>query len=321
MDILLVLTYAAVCIAVFKLFKVPVNKWTVPTAVLGGVVLVGSLIVVMNYNHPYSEISRSYFVTVPIVPQVSGQVIEVTDRVNEVLEQGDVLLKLDPVPFEAKVAELEADLEQAKVDLVRAKKLAASSALALRDRDQAQLKVDELEPRLISARWQLDNTIVHAPSRGYVTQVAVRPGVMAASLPLRPVMVFIPAEERMVVGWFRQNSLLRLKQGYEAEVAFDSIPGKIFTARVTEVLPAIAEGQVPAGGLLMDGASLKNRVPGRVAVKIEIIDSQFDEYQSILPGGAFGQIAVYSDHMHHVAIMRKVLLRMASWMNYLFPIH
>ena len=32
MDLLLVLTYVAVCIAVFKIFKIPLNKWTVPTA-------------------------------------------------------------------------------------------------------------------------------------------------------------------------------------------------------------------------------------------------------------------------------------------------
>ncbi|MEH6533574.1 MAG: hypothetical protein V7735_19825 [Photobacterium frigidiphilum] len=34
MDLLLILTYTALCIAVFKIFKIPLNKWTVPTAVL-----------------------------------------------------------------------------------------------------------------------------------------------------------------------------------------------------------------------------------------------------------------------------------------------
>lgn len=321
MDVLLVMTYTAICVAVFKIFKIPLNKWTVPTAVLGGIVLIGALIVAMNYNHPYSEISRSYFVTVPIVPQVSGQVIEVTEKVNEVLEKGEVLLKLDPVPFQAKVTELEADLEQARVDLKRANKLASSSALAKRDRDQAQLKVDELIPRLADAQWQLDNTVVHAPSRGFITQVAVRPGVMAASLPLRPVMVFIPLEGRNFVGWFRQNSMLRLEHGYEAEVAFDGIPGKVFKARIVDVLPALAEGQLPASGQLMDGSSLKNRYPGRIAVTFDIYDDAFTPYQNKVPGGAYGQAAVYTEHMHHVAMIRRVLLRMASWMNFFFPIH
>jgi len=71
MDLLLILTYTAICVAIFKIFKLPLNKWTVPTAVLGGVVLIGALIFLMNYNHPYSEIGREYYVTTPIVPAES----------------------------------------------------------------------------------------------------------------------------------------------------------------------------------------------------------------------------------------------------------
>ena len=31
-----------------------------------------------------------------------------------------------------------------------------------------------------------------------------------------------------------------------------------------------------------------------------------------------GSAAIYTKHMHHVAIMRKILLRMVSWQNYVF---
>jgi hypothetical protein len=151
--------------------------------------------------------------------------------------------------------------------------------------------------------------------------VSVRPGVMAASIPLRPVMVFIPLEERITLGWFRQNSMLRLKPGYAAEVAFDGIPGQVFSATVLEVLPAMAEGQLPVSGTLANGATQQNRVPGRIAVKLLITDAEFEPYRDEIPGGAFGQAAIYSEHMHHLAVMRKVLLRMASWMSYLFPFH
>ena len=74
MDLLLILTYTAICVAVFKIFRIPLNKWTVPTAALGGVVLIGALIFLMNYNHPYSEVARSYFVSTPIVPANGGGV-------------------------------------------------------------------------------------------------------------------------------------------------------------------------------------------------------------------------------------------------------
>lgn len=50
METLLLLTYTAICIAIFKIFKVPLNKWTVPTATAasGGAILVGTLVLVMN---------------------------------------------------------------------------------------------------------------------------------------------------------------------------------------------------------------------------------------------------------------------------------
>ena len=77
MDVLLILTYAAVCIAIFKVFRIPLNKWTVPTAILGGVVLIGGLVLLMNYNHPFTSLTKRVFVTTPIVPTVKGRVIEV----------------------------------------------------------------------------------------------------------------------------------------------------------------------------------------------------------------------------------------------------
>jgi len=30
----MILTYTAICVAVFKIFRIPVNKWTLPTAAL-----------------------------------------------------------------------------------------------------------------------------------------------------------------------------------------------------------------------------------------------------------------------------------------------
>ena len=128
MDLLLILTYTAICIVVFKVFKIPLNKWSVPTAVLGGVFLIGALILVMNYNHPYSEMARQYFVTTPIVPNVTGQVIDVPVTGNEPLNKGDILFKLDPVPFQNKVDSLKARVQASKTELERAEKLFKAKA-------------------------------------------------------------------------------------------------------------------------------------------------------------------------------------------------
>jgi multidrug resistance efflux pump len=117
----------------------------------------------------------------------------------------------------------------------------------------------------------------------------------------------------------RQNSQLRLTPGDSAEIALDGLPGKVFQARVKQVQPVIAEGQVQPGGHLI---GVTGAMPaGRVPVVLEIIDPAFEPFKDLIPGGAYGQAALYSEHFPHVAILRKVLLRMAAWMNYIFPFH
>ena len=118
----------------------------------------------------------------------------------------------------------------------------------------------------------------------------------------------------MFFGWFRQNSLLRLEKGQRCRSPLDAVPGVIFRARSKRYCRRSARADLAAGQ--PDSFRPGERSPGRVAVAITITDSAFENYT--LPSGAFGQAAVYSEHFHHVAIMRRVLLRMAAWMNYVF---
>ncbi|MGN5041466.1 HlyD family secretion protein [Aeromonas sp. 3P] len=345
MDLLLILTYTALCVAIFKIFRIPLNKWTVPTAALGGVVLIGTLIMLMNYNHPYSEMARNYYLSTPIVPLVKGRVVEVPVQANQPVKKGDVLFRLDDEPFKLKVESLtarldankdqlksiDARLRSAKLDRDRASDLMRRGVGKQRDLDVTQASVDEiaaqmdqqramledLQAQLDEAKYQLAQTVVYAPSDGHVVQLALRPGMIATPFMYRPVMTFIHKDETAYVGWFWQNSMQRLAVGDEAEVVIDGIPGKIFKGKVTAVIPAIAAGNVQANAMLLDQISAIR--PGRMPVLISITDPEWAKYQVI--AGASGQAAVYTEYFHHVSVMRKVLLRMASWMNYIFPFH
>ncbi|MBW3804887.1 HlyD family secretion protein [Aeromonas jandaei] len=345
MDLLLILTYTALCVAIFKIFRIPLNKWTVPTAALGGVVLIGTLIMLMNYNHPYSEMARNYYLSTPIVPLVKGRVVEVPVQANQPVKKGDVLFRLDDEPFRLKVDSLSARLDankdqlksidarlrSAKLDRDRASDLMRRGVGKQRDLDVTQASVDEiaaqmdqqramledLQAQLDEAKYQLAQTVVYAPSDGHVVQLALRPGMIATPFMYRPVMTFIHKDETAYVGWFWQNSMQRLAVGDEAEVVIDGIPGKIFKGKVTAVIPAIAAGNVQANAMLLDQTSAIR--PGRMPVLISITDPEWAKYQVI--AGASGQAAVYTEYFHHVSVMRKVLLRMASWMNYIFPFH
>lgn len=163
------------------------------------------------------------------------------------------------------------------------------------------------------AVYDLEHTIVRAPADGIVTQMALRPGSIAVPMPLRSLVSFIPDEERYFAGAFWQNSLLRLKEGDEAEMILDAAPGQVFKGRVAKVLPAMAEGEIQSQGSLVSSMALLPR--GRAIVLIELDDH---EAKRNFPAGVSGQVAVYTEHFSHVAVMRKVLLRMQGWLNYLF---
>jgi multidrug resistance efflux pump len=320
MDFILILTYTAVCVAIFKIFKIPLNKWTVPTAVLGGIVLIGTLIMLMNYNHPYSETTREYFVSTPVVPAVRGRVVSVNVEPNVPVKQGHLLFTIDPIPYQNKVDALTAQLISADSDYQRALELLKRKIGKQRDVDITKAKVDELTALLNDAQYDLERTEVRAESDGYVTQMLVYPGLYVVPMPLRPAMVFVQSESFAYVGWYRQNSALRLQVGFEAEIAFDALPGKVFTGEVVRVIPVMAEGEVQANGSMIR-LGLTGRIPGRIPVQINITDPRFAELKEHVKGGSYGQSAIYSDSFTHVAVMRKIILRMSSWMSYFFPFH
>jgi hypothetical protein len=69
MSTLLLLVYAAICIGLFRFCRLPVTKWTMTTAVVGGVFLVGGIVVVMNYNHLPEHLA--YFFGVYFSPHIN----------------------------------------------------------------------------------------------------------------------------------------------------------------------------------------------------------------------------------------------------------
>jgi len=375
MEMLILLTYTAICVFIFKLFKIPLNKWSVPTAILGGVVLVGAMVLAMNYNHPFTRKVRQVYVVTPIVPEVRARVLEVPVTPNTPVKKGDPLVILDDTRYQARVAQLEAQLAdtsqlaegnvasvaqaRAKVaqatakrdqavrtlrryegalsafskqqvdtqrELVTAAKADLDAARAALAKAESQLNgavdgddpaVAAIKAQLEEARFDLENTIIRAPMDGFVTQLAVRPGMMAVPLPLKPLANFVNSEKRRYVAAFRQQSLLRLQPGSEAEVTFTSLPGEVFTGKLVEVLPTIAEAQLSAGQQLIGGDAFLRMDNEALA----IIELEANDSVDALPMGVSAQAAVYSEHLHHVAIIRRMLLRMMSWQHYLYVDH
>jgi multidrug resistance efflux pump len=375
MELLLILLYVSICYVVFKVFKIPINQWSLATATLGGIVGIVLLLLIMNYNHPFTTNARIYFSVTPVLPSVRGRVIDMPVQTNVHLKEGDVLFRIDPKPYEYVVAQKKAALAEAEQN-VKQLKASLDQATAAADRTNAQLglaqqeydrqsqlferkvvaqatldtatrnleaskqtwvgaKAEEerarlayssniegvnttvarLSAELADAQYDLDQTVTRAPGNGFVTQVALRPGMYVVPAPLRPVMAFVNTDmhDQGLGAAFQQNSLQRVRAGDEAEVAFDAVPGRVFKAKVRIVLDAIAAGQIQASGALVDYGA---RTEGGRALALIDIEDDISGYQ--IPAGAAAQVAIYTEYWHHVSLLRKILLRMRSWENYVF---
>jgi len=375
MELLLALIYVSFCIAIFKIFRIPVNQWSLSTAVLGGIIGISLTLLVMNYNHPFTANARIYFAVTPILPTVKGRVVEVPVQANAPLKEGDVLFRLDPKPFEFVVAEKKAALAEAEQN-VKQLKASFDQAAAQAERANAQLQLAEqnydrqaqlfksnvvaqatldtatrnldvskqsfaaakaeeerarlaytsniggvntavakLRAELADAEFDLEQTTTRAAGPGFVTQVSLRPGMYAIPAQLRTSMFFVNTgpQDRELGAAFQQNSLQRVKAGDDAEVAFDAVPGRVFKGKVRTVVDAISTGQL---GTTVGLIEPETRTTAGRAVAIIDVSDEMRDYQ--IPLGATAQVAIYTEHWHHLSLLRKVLLRMRSWQNYVF---
>src|SRR5262245_29848079 len=163
MELLLILIYVSLCYVVFKVFRIPVNQWSLATAALGGIIGIVLLLLIMNYNHPFTTNARIYFAVTPVFPSVRGRVIEVPVQANVPLKEGDVLFRVDPKPYQyvvdqkkALLAEAEQNVRQLKASLDQA---TASTEKANAQFDLAQQNYDrqaELFQKRVIAQATID---------------------------------------------------------------------------------------------------------------------------------------------------------------------
>lgn len=428
---LIVGTYGVVCWLVLVKFKlVPINVYTIFTAMAGGGIILVLLYILLSVFHPVSHDGRMYAPVVQIVPEVRGVVTEVPVEANKPLKKGDVLFRIESRPFQIEVDRLRASLaarnskfaqlaeqlaaaeattkqaranllvsestfdrqlreaveraksqviqakerlELATVQLGRAKELVAKGAGSTQDLDRAEAHYQSLQQEmnqmqsdervaveklqsgsasleatrqalagaeaaerkirtefntqidgqnpevretmalLDKARWDLDQTVVRAPSDGYVPQVVLRPGQMATATRLMPLMAFVAEERPTLIASFAQKVISDLKPGMQGEAIFKQHPGRSFKVKVRRVLTAVREGEIDASGQLLTGTPASSH--GYIPV---VFDYDEDVAGLNLPIGAQASIAIYTDRVHALSIVRKIILRMKSWENFLF---
>ena len=134
--------------------------WTITSQVIVAVipiVAITVLILTLNVVAPSSSRLRVFKYTVPIVSQVRGRVLEVPiEEGNRLVRKGEVLFRIDPLPYQLEVNSLKAQLATAQAGQrelgesqkgANAKIVEARGAIA-----QATSKVGEVTARLELAR-------------------------------------------------------------------------------------------------------------------------------------------------------------------------
>jgi len=251
--------------------------------------------------------------SVQIVPNVAGEVLEVPAEPNKPLKSGDLLFKIDPVPYQAQVDAIGAQLKFEELRLSQMTQLLRSDAGRAFDVEQRQADVEKLKGQLLGAKYNLDQTVVRAPADGYVTNVGLMKGARVANLPLSPVMAFIDTSETIVGVEIPQIYTRYIEPGQEVEVTFKLFPGQVFAGKVDTVLQATGAGQLTASGTAVTPIQV-TAAPFVVRVKLE--DAKL---AASLPAGTAGVAAIFTEHIKPAHIIRKVILRQIAIVNYVNP--
>jgi multidrug resistance efflux pump len=173
-------------------------------------------------------------------------------------------------------------------------------------------QVAQIRAQLENVRWDLEQTVTLSPCDCYVINLQLRAGGFVAGIPFNAVMTLVEAEGQ-VVALFNQNELHQVAPGNEAEFTLYTNPGRIIRGKVDSVIWAQGQGQLPPSGTLpMIG--VLTQPPGRFAVKFDIADR---DKEMFMAAGAAGGAAIYTEHLAAIHILRKVILRVGAYINYL----
>jgi multidrug efflux system membrane fusion protein len=159
--------------------------------------------------------------TVTVRSRVDGEVIKISFRQGQVVNEGDILAQIDPRPYRAaldqalaKKAQDEATLKDAQLNLQRYSNLAKDSSISRQTLDTQQATVDQLmaqikgdQAAIDNAQTQLDYTTIRSPltgktgfrlvDAGNIVHAADTTGIVTV-VKLRPISVVFTAPEEAV---------------------------------------------------------------------------------------------------------------------------
>jgi multidrug resistance efflux pump len=176
--------------------------------------------------------------------------------------------------------------------------------------DGVNPQVRQIMANLDEARWQLEETTVRAPSDGFVSNLALRPGATVGNLPMSPAMAFVSQESGLAM-FVSQTTARHIEIGQPVEISMSLYPGRLLPGRVVGIVEGNRQGQVAVSGFLM---SDRPEPRGPLMIRVEM-DPSTDPLW--IPPGSGGTAAVYTDKGRYTHIIRHAMMWINAWVNYM----
>jgi HlyD family secretion protein len=221
--------------------------------------------------------SLTYQTEIKMVSEVIGRVKELLVKEGDLVNKGDLLLRLDPATAQAEVAQLEAQLQQSRLSIERQKVTAGTQATRFKRYEalRAQGVIDantfdevssthqlaevelqttgqvlkQTEAQLRQARERMAKTELRAPLAGRVTALFIKVGETAVpsvtSIAGSDLMVIADTSNLFAEVNVNETDVARVGPGQEARIVPAAFPDRAWVGQVETVAvsPRTVAGQ------------------------------------------------------------------------------
>ena len=215
-----------------------------------------------------------------IAPQISGVVQTVTVENNTRVKAGDLLLQVDPEPFDAQLADAIAKNERAQGDYQREQGLASTRVVSVQDLAHAKDDANSAAAQLHMAQLNRKYTTIVSPVDGVVGGRSVEAGnTVMPSINLLAIVEGNPWVEAN----FKETQVAHIHKGQEVSLTIDAIPGHEFKGRVVSMAPASGRefALLPADNATGNFTKIVQRLPVRIEFEKDSVRGYEDR---LVPG-------------------------------------
>lgn len=164
---------------------------------------------------------------------VSGKLIERPVNIGDTVKKGDIIARLDPRDFKARVKSAKAELKKAKQNYTRGKKLIKDGFISQREYDRLEADVDVSEANVDIAQKALSDSMILAPFDGHIANLFVEN--YQAVLSKKVIARLLDTSQIEMVVQIPENLISRVSYVEDIHVTFDTFPDTALAASIKEV--------------------------------------------------------------------------------------